>query len=199
MLSLVLKEMKMDWADLISKVLVGSITGLIVAYFTASYALSRFYREKWWDKRANLYIQLVESIYSIKKAANYWHDEQLALHSGYSEYFEALSKDEVTSLTNEYTKANEELKKVADIAPLLLNDECKRLIESYFENDSNLLMRWKYDAIELEDASYERLESVENLLNSIIVVARQELRSDHESLKVKIAPVTRWLGEKYKK
>lgn len=172
----------MDWADVLSKIIVGAFSGLVVAFFTATYALNRFYREKWWERRADLYIQLVESIYIIKKAANYWHDEQIAIHSGYDEHFESLSKEGKESLIKEQEQANIALRKVSDLAPLLLSEKCKILIEKYFETESNLLMKWRYDVIELEEAHHESLMSAEKLLNSIIAEARRELRSDNKTL-----------------
>lgn len=45
----------MDWHDLISKVIIGLVTGSIAAYLTARYALGRYYKEKWLDKRIDLY------------------------------------------------------------------------------------------------------------------------------------------------
>lgn len=183
----------MDWADLASKLLVGLITGLSVAYFTASYALSRFYKEKWWDKRANLYIQLVEAIYAIKKAALYWDGEQLSLRSGHSEHIVSLSKEEKDALTIEHDKATNELRKISDLSPLLLNDECKRLIDDYLEKQDNLLNQWNYDEIELDDATSKSLKSVDELLTSIITEAKRELRPDQKNLKEKIKCIIAWL------
>lgn len=33
-----------------SSLLISIVVGLTVAFFTAKYALTRFYKEKWWEK-----------------------------------------------------------------------------------------------------------------------------------------------------
>lgn len=188
----------MGFEDFISKVLVGSLSGLIIAYFTARYALDRFYREKWWDKRASLYVQLVESIYAIKKASIYWYEEEISKRSGFSERSFELNAEEIKLLEAEHDKAVIDLMRISDLSPLLLNEKCKNLIESYLEQRSNLRNRFDYDAIEIDDAVSESLDNIVNLLDSIMTEARKELRSDHKSFKEQLEPGIEYIRDKLK-
>ncbi|MGP2481802.1 hypothetical protein ACTUSZ_02955 [Pantoea eucalypti] len=188
----------MGFEDFISKVLVGSLSGLIIAYFTARYALDRFYREKWWDKRASLYVQLVESIYAIKKASIYWYEEEISKKSGFSERSFELDAEEIKILQAEHDKAVIDLMRISDLSPLLLNEQCKILIDNYLEQRTNLYNRFNYDAIEIDDAVSESLDNVVALLDSIMTEARKELRSDHKSFKEQLKPGIEYLRDKLK-
>lgn len=188
----------MGFEDFISKVLVGSLSGLIIAYFTARYALDRFYREKWWDKRASLYVQLVESIYAIKKASIYWYEEEISKRSGFSERSFELNGEEIKLLEAEHDKAVIDLMRISDLSPLLLNEKCKTLIESYLEQRTNLRNRFDYDAIEIDDAVSESLDNIIALLDSIMTEARKELRSDHKSFKEQLKPGIDYIRDKFK-
>lgn len=188
----------MGFEDFISKVLVGSLSGLIIAYFTARYALDRFYREKWWDKRASLYVQLVESIYAIKKASIYWYEEEISKRSGFSERSFELNGEEIKLLEAEHDKAVIDLMRISDLSPLLLNEKCKTLIESYLEQRTNLRNRFDYDAIEIDDAVSESLGNIIALLDSIMMEARKELRSDHKSFKEQLKPGIDYIRDKFK-
>ena len=84
----------MDWHDLISKVIIGLVTGSIAAYLTARYALGRYYKEKWWDKRIDLYTQLVDCVYLLKNTADYWYKHELHHASQFPTYFSYKSKEE---------------------------------------------------------------------------------------------------------
>lgn len=188
----------MGFEDFISKVLVGSLSGLIIAYFTARYALDRFYREKWWDKRASLYVQLVESIYAIKKASIYWYEEEISKRSGFSERSFELNAEEIKVLEAEHDKAVIDLMRISDLSPLLLNEKCKKLIESYLEQRTNLRNRFDYEAIEIDDAVSESLDNIVTLLDSIMTEARKELRSDHKSFKEQLEPGIEYIRDKLK-
>lgn len=188
----------MGFEDFISKVLVGSISGLVIAYFTARYALGRFYREKWWDKRASLYVQLVESIYSIKKASMYWYEEEISKRSGFSERSFDLDEEQIRVVEADHDKAIIDLMRISDLSPLLLNEQCKILIERYLEQRINLRNQFDYDAIDIDDAVRESLNNIISLLDSIMIEARRELRSDHKSLKEQLEPGIKYIKDKSK-
>ncbi len=188
----------MGFEDFISKVLVGSLSGLIIAYFTARYALDRFYREKWWDKRASLYVQLVESIYAIKKASIHWYEEEISKKSGFSERSFEFNAEQIKALEAEHDKAVIDLMRISDLSPLLLNEKCKELIESYLEQRTNLQSQFDYDAIAIDDAVSESLDNIVALLDSIMIEARKELRSDHKSFKEQLKPGIEYIRDKIK-
>jgi len=55
-----------DYIDFFSKVGVGSITGIIAAYFTTRITLSRFYNEKWWERKNQAYTELVNNLFKMQ-------------------------------------------------------------------------------------------------------------------------------------
>lgn len=43
------------------------LTGVAAAWFTARFALNRFYHEKWWEKKHTAYSQLIDDLIEIEK------------------------------------------------------------------------------------------------------------------------------------
>lgn len=165
----------MDWNDLISKVLLALVTGVVASYFTARYALGRYYKEKWWDKRVDLYIQLVDCVYHLKQIANYWYQSELHSNNGYPIPFSYKSKDEEKALGVKFTEEAEKLNRIGELSSLFLTEECGIKIREFKDNEENLYMMWEFDEIDLEDALKSRLEKLIALLDEIITEAKKEL------------------------
>lgn len=172
----------MDWSDVFSKILVGALSGLVVAFFTARYALNRFYQEKWWDKRLDFFVQLVDSLYALKKAEGYWFSRQRNSEIGYDEGWRSLSDADEALLQQSYDVEMESLRKIGDLSPLLLNKECQRLINSYLEKQASLISQFDNDEIETLDAHQASYEGTVTLFEEIIGEARRELKSEHLDL-----------------
>lgn len=176
----------MDWNDLLSKAAIAIITGLVAAFFSARYALGRYYKEKWWDKRLDLYLQLVECVHLLKKSADYWNGRAQSSMSEYPTGFEIKSQKEEKKLSESFKKELETLKRIGDLSPLLLNEKCEQLITDFFEHEENLSQAWEYDAIELTDATNSRYEILKSMLNDIITEAKKELKTNNGKLNIKI-------------
>lgn len=176
----------MDWNDLISKAAIAIITGLVAAFFSARYALGRYYKEKWWDKRLDLYLQLVECIHLLKKCADYWNGRAQSNKSEYPTGFEIKSQEEEKKLSEIFHTELENLRRIGDLSPLLLNEKCEQLITDFFENEENLSQAWEYDAIEFADATKSRYEILKSMLNDIITEAKKELKTNNGKLNIKI-------------
>ena len=175
----------MDWHDLISKVIIGLVTGSIAAYLTSRYALGRYYKEKWWDKRIDLYTQLVDCVYLLKNTADYWYKHELHHASQFPTYFSYKSKEENEILSKSFSNELEKLSRIGELSSLFLTEECGDKIRSFIENEENLFIQWEFDSIELIDAHKSRLDKLKVLLDDIISEAKRELKVNkkHNSLK----------------
>lgn len=166
----------MDWNDLISKILIGLITGVVASFFTARYALGRYYKEKWWDKRIELYIQLVDCVYQLKTAANYWYQSELHSNTEYPTYFSYKSKEEESALNKKFSDELEKLSRIGELSSLFLTEECGLKILDFIQNEENLFMKWEFDQIDMEDAHKSRLDKLNSLLDDIIIEAKNQLK-----------------------
>src|SRR3989442_842823 len=77
-------------------------------YLTAQLALRKFYSEKWWERKANTYVQIIEALYDLLqyceiKRADYGDG------AGYSE-------EKLKEFSERYSRAYWEVKKATDIA-----------------------------------------------------------------------------------
>nr|WP_233617151.1 hypothetical protein [Citrobacter werkmanii] len=177
--------MTMEWYDLISKVIIGLVTGSVAAYLTARYALGRYYKEKWWDKRIELYTQLVDCVYLLKNAADYWYQYELHRNSQFPTYFSYKSKEEDENLNKSFSSELEKLSRIGELSSLFLTEECGNKIRSFIENEENLFIQWEFDDIDLMSAQKSRLDKLKVLLDDIIIEAKRELKVNGKYEKLK--------------
>lgn len=57
-------EIDTDW---VFSLLTGIIIAIITAYFTVRFSLKQFYSQQWWQKKAEAYTNIMESLYSIRR------------------------------------------------------------------------------------------------------------------------------------
>ncbi|RWT22519.1 hypothetical protein [Raoultella planticola] len=181
----------MDWYDLISKIFIGLVTGSIGAYLTAKYALGRYYKEKWWDKRIELYIQLVDCIYILKNAADYWYKHELYHNSQFPAYFSYKTKEENETLSKTFSIELEKLSRIGELSSLFLTKECGEKIHAFIENEENLFLQWEFSNITLTAAHKSRLDNLKVLLDDIINEAKKELKVNRRFIEINITNVNK--------
>jgi len=101
--------------DLIPKIVVGAITAVIASYITVRLSLKRFYSEKWWEKKAEAYSAIIESLHHMKR---YFDDVLEAEMSA-----RKMPEDRKQELAQKSSKAHDELKKRIDIGHFVLSKE----------------------------------------------------------------------------
>jgi len=164
----------MDWVDFSSKVVVGAVSGLTVAIYTAKYTLNKFYTEKWWEKKYESYSQLLSTLYSLKIIYETSLDDSWALESYYAEE-SGGRKPEPKADWSGYKNLIAELKKILVMSPLLLSDTTKPKIDNFFramqEVDREVEHSNYPDFLAYDDI----LSSLNELLNDVIIEAQHEL------------------------
>ena len=109
--------------DAIKTIVPSVIIAAFTSYLTVRLAISRFYREKWWEKIMEAYSSLLESLHHMKNyAAEHWEDETNP---------EYLSEDKRRELEREWKKFSGELRKSMDLASFLLSSESLGILAQY--------------------------------------------------------------------
>lgn len=112
--------------DLSSKIAVGAATAIIASYATVRLSLRRFYSQKWWEKKADAYSAIIESLHYMKR---YFTEELDAIYDG-----RELSEERKTELRQRAEQAHTELRKRIDIGAFVLSGEAVTQLAE-FEKD----------------------------------------------------------------
>jgi len=63
--------------DIIKSLLIGAGVSGITAWITVKLALRRFYTEKWWERKAQAYSEIIGSLAKMRICFDKWEDEEL--------------------------------------------------------------------------------------------------------------------------
>ena len=112
-----------EWGARIS---VGLVTAAFASWITVRFALKRFISEKWWEKKAEAYDAILESLHYMKRT--FGKD----LDNFQKEREVAADRDKEGE--RKYREAYDELKKRIDIGQFVLSDNAVTVL-SVFQKD----------------------------------------------------------------
>lgn len=155
------------------------------AWVTMRLALHRYYREKWWDKRATAYLDLIDALYDFKKdyetiadnehtKSNYQRDDEVI--------DEPLSKEDEAELWERLSVTHKKLEKIKGLGPLIFTDDALLKVSNFIENDKKVSRLAMSDAIDNFDAYNE------------ISISADELYKEFKTIALKELNVTTWYG-----
>ena len=104
-----------EFQELAPQIVVAAITAIIASYFTSRLALRRFYSEKSWEKKAEAYAAIFESLHYMKRA--YAEDIDAAMKE------RDVPEDRQKESEKKYREARDEIAKRIDIGNFILSDE----------------------------------------------------------------------------
>lgn len=139
------------------------VVAVFSAYIGARIALSRFYSEKWWERRAAAYTAIIEAVHHIREHA----DTNLA----FSLAGKDLPPDGDKELTQKLQSAIAELRKQRDIGSLVISDEAVMELNNLFKamEVSTQTPMWQ-EHLEI------KLSAIDDLLPLLRAIARKHLR-----------------------
>jgi hypothetical protein len=145
------------------------VTVILAAWLTAQFAARRFYRERWWDKKYDAYMSLLNSLHTIL--------QNFSNTNAFFIYDDGLGLDEKTKrlLTKaeksreNYQSAHAELRKLADIGEFIISPAALNEIDE-------LSRRFVFPKKGNDDEHYDALEkSIQTCLDKIRQHARDDL------------------------
>src|SRR3974377_1640891 len=91
------------------------LVGICTAIITVRLSLRRFHAERWWERKADAYSRIVESLHG---AMDYWSAQSHEDMTGH-QIPEELQK----RLSDDYDRASAELNKATGIGAYIISDE----------------------------------------------------------------------------
>ncbi|GAA0517331.1 hypothetical protein GCM10009414_28670 [Tatumella terrea] len=162
-----------DIIDVLLKYSSGVITGICASVLTARFALSKFYQEKWWEKKHNSYGDLLDLLIEIRvlftKASMHYeriHEAEQKLETDIDYSFD----------WEEFNRVSSKLRRLYVLAPISLGKNTKSHIDKFLKEEIET-NRAVYEENYPEHIAYSEMSTeVEKLINLIVDDARKELR-----------------------
>ena len=161
-------ESGFNYSPLIAQLVIGLISGGLGAFLTAKFALGRFYKEKWWEKRAIAFNELIHSVYVVKESYQRALDECYEFH------------DSITGLTKEdwdkVAQIEIDMDKLSEIGQLTLTPHAARLLKAYGDRKRSLNAEVNSTDVDVPTAYSIMVDYSNELFNNLLNHARDELK-----------------------
>lgn len=148
-------------------------TGVAAAGFTAYFALNRFYHEKWWEKKHTSYNQLIDNLFEIKAIYKYasdlgkrMHEARMQCKNGTDEYVDWARFSEI----------NSQLHRFYVLAPISLSASTRHLLSEFFKESAASGFSVHEEGYPDFIAYEEMADTVQNLIDAIVLDAEVELK-----------------------
>lgn len=157
-----------DYTPLITQLAIGLATGSIAAFLTAKFALGRFYKEKWWEKRALAFDKLVSSVYELKSVY------QRELDAFYE--FHDEGKDSESVDWNKVQQIHNDFEKLSHTGPLTLTTYAADLLKAYNKKINEINHEAIVNDLDPPTAYSVIVDETNHLLEKLIEHAKSELK-----------------------
>jgi cell fate (sporulation/competence/biofilm development) regulator YlbF (YheA/YmcA/DUF963 family) len=116
---------------------------VLLAVVVAKLTLAGSKSQKWWERKADLYANLIERLYDIHSYLWNWIDNYQEADSTLSAERKAQREAEATALLERNRKAREEVEKLAHTGTFLISDEVHQDLLAFKKTERDA--REKYD------------------------------------------------------
>ena len=169
-------QTSLDLVDIISKLVIPFFIAALTAKFSTKFALNKFYKEKWWEKRLEAFTEIINIAYRIKMSNDYFLSCEYAKVEPGESRFKPHPKEIEEKLQAEYWLDLQELERIAQLADFTLTTKVKSILDAYVNARKKMMDDWYDDAIESFDASEKDLSLSEKLLSDLVAEAQRELK-----------------------
>ena len=157
-----------DIYSALSQVGISIFSGAIAALIATKLSLGRFYKEKWWEKRALAFNDLINSVYVINDVYKRALEECYAFTEG-----DALISKEEWSKSHDL---HSQFDKLSLIGPLTITDKASEMLKIYLKKRREIYDQVGVDAIDATTAFSIMAEESHKLLDCLLVEAKRELK-----------------------
>ncbi|WP_370426127.1 hypothetical protein AB9Q52_011165 [Pantoea vagans] len=166
-----------------------SLVSLILA---AWLALERFYKEKWWERRANAFTSQIEAAYLLYRVLRYQHEKyQYEKKSSALPGFILLKENDEMVLHKQFIHSLAELEKYQYLGRFISSEKSADMIRVFFNDFNELKPKILKEIDELldeagriaeEKAKQETLKKTEGLAKKLLADLTEEAKNE---LKIK--------------
>ena len=148
---------------LLENLFAGITIAVVTSIITVWLAFKRFRSERWWDRKADAYSAIIESLHHMKR----YCEKNIDVLESHRD----MSDEERTDLYTKFKEGVKKIEKAKDIGCFIISNEAVKQLD--------LLLQGLYSAEGARDF-YEYLERqlsvINNCLNSICEIAKSDLK-----------------------
>ncbi len=151
---------------LIINIAVSFTSAFIAAYLTSE----KFVSEKWWERKVNSYIDVLENLAFLQFYYNsLWHDISATTPISKEQHFELYAK---------YLKSKEILTRYCATKEIFISKESCQIIDSYLnQHEKNKPQDFPLNVSEECDYYTKQMELIDNIVINFREAAKKELKS----------------------
>ena len=143
----------------------GIITAILASYLTAKWSLQKFYSEKWWQRKENAYVEIIDALYDLVQYCEI-RKEDYGGGAGYSE-------DKEKNFAERYNQAFWKIKKATDIGVFVVSSKAATILQELRDKPE---LEWDENPPwEIYQQDYEYYKDA---LNKIVKVAKEDLKAN---------------------
>jgi len=156
---------------LLSGLFIAAVTSLI----TVRLALWRFYSEKWWERKAELYSRLIEVLFDMHSYNRQWLEdyEQESISEAVTAFEKEKRKKHLESLRSRYQKTEVDFEKIAVIGAFIVSDAIAKDVMQLTK--ANAATMAEFSQRDMRKTAEESLKAIEDCLARVREHAKQDL------------------------
>ena len=109
--------------------LIKCVLAALSAFFTVKFSLSNFYTQKWWERKAGSYTDIIDCLAQIKTFYSEMSDDFIG--------GKKIPEEKVLELRMDEAKADKVLRNKINSATFLINDEAKDRLGKFIQEFDN--------------------------------------------------------------
>ena len=148
--------------QLLLVIIPGTIIAIITSFITVSLSLRRFYSEKWWERKAEAYSAIIESLYHVKRNLD-------ALMLSVEKGDEFKSPDRLASKSRE---GYERIYREAGVGAFIISEKAAQVLESLLSD----IQKPKSAGMSFLDYLQDHAARVVETLDSLRKIAKRDLK-----------------------
>jgi len=151
------------------KILPGIITAIlgsiIASYFAAKWSVRKFYLEKWWQRKEDAYVEIIDALYDLLRYCQIRKED----YGGGTRY----SEDQEKQFDERYSQAIWKIKKATDIGAFVVSAKAAIALK---ELQNRPKLEWDRNCP--EDIYEQDYQYYKDALNKIVNVAKEDLKAN---------------------
>ncbi|MFZ6769793.1 hypothetical protein ACO0LM_22295 [Undibacterium sp. Di26W] len=147
--------------------LIKLLATILTAYFTVTWSLKRFLKEKKWEKKSEAYSRIMEALHHLKRIQLLYLDDELERTK--------IDEKKMAEINLQSKQARNEVEKYIDIGRYYISDEAIAALEKMHSVHEECVDEWNSGAAMLEELYKKELSAVKNCLDTIRAIAIKEV------------------------
>jgi|GEM_PF-2491261 hypothetical protein len=152
------------------------LTAVVAASLAAKFAVGRFYKEKWWEKRLESFTETIEISYRLMKSDDYFLEVESEKSNLQSKDFNRHKPEVEKQLSDQYWVDLQEIERISQLSEFTLTTKASEIISDFLSERKRIREAFDEDSITSFDACNYDFSASKKLLSSLVSEAKKELR-----------------------